>query len=219
MKMPTSSIETHEEKEKFGFHYGKMKVSEKGVTVDYSPNREKPLVDIIQRTREGEEQAMGELYERFKTPVFNLAYRYTYNRAAAEDLLQDIFVKIFTHIHELDKAEAFKSWMYKVSVNTCLSYVRSNTRFLRRNVSLTDLQGSIEEKNEGKPDTLMRRVIEEAIQNLSTKLKSIFLLHDVQGFKHEEIAQIMECSVGTSKSQLFKARMKIRKQLEKKQVV
>jgi RNA polymerase sigma-70 factor (ECF subfamily) len=63
----------------------------------------------------------------------------------------------------------------------------------------------------------MRKTLEEAIQKLPHKLKSIFLLHDVQGFKHEEIAQTLGCSVGTSKSQLFKARMKIREYLKNKQ--
>lgn len=212
--MENFAVETHEQKEKFRFCYGKMEAPKKGVDVNSSSNTE-----IIQRILEGDELAMGELYEQFKTPVFNLAYRYTYNRAAAEDILQDVFVKIFTHIHELDKPEAFKSWMYKISVNTCLSYVRKNSRFLRRNVSLSDVQGAIEEKNENETDILKKKIIEEAIQTLSTKLKSIFLLHDVQGFKHEEIAQIMDCSVGTSKSQLFKARMKIRKHLGKKQII
>lgn len=179
----------------------------------------KLLNPLIKRSREGDTQAMGAIYQQFKTPLFGLTYRYTYDSAASEDLIQEIFLKVFTHIQELGNEEAFVGWLYRIAVNTCLSYVRSKKRLLQKTVSLSDVEGTSFEKGYIAPDRIMRKPLEEAIQSLSSKLKSVFLLHDVQGFRHEEVAEILGCSVGTSKSQLFKARMKIRKHLEGKQVL
>lgn len=203
--------------------YGKMNAPKKGLTVNFSPKhnpqQDNSLLHLVRRSRQGEEQAMSELYEQFKTSIFNLAYGYTYNRAVAEDLLQDIFIKIFTHFPELNEEQAFKSWLYRVAVNTCLSYIRKNKRFLRQNVPLTEIEGTVEEKHNESSPNMINKSLEEAVHHLPSKLKSVFLLHDVQGHKHQEIAQIMNWTVGTSKSQLFKARLKLRKYLEKKQLI
>lgn len=176
------------------------------------------IKNLVRRSREGDSQSMGLLYEQFKGRMFSLAYRYTYNAASAEDLLQEIFIRVFTHLETLDKDEAFAGWMYRIAVNTCLSYLRSNKKVLQQSVPLSSIEYTVGENTQNVPEKMLEKPLEEAIQNLSTKLKSVFLLHDVQGFKHKEIAQMLKCTVGTSKSQLFKARMKIRQKLEKKQL-
>lgn len=176
------------------------------------------IKNLVRRSREGDSQSMGLLYEQFKGRMFSLAYRYTYNAAAAEDLLQDIFIRVFTHIETLDTDEAFAGWMYRIAVNTCLSYLRSNKKVMQQSVPLSSIEYTVGEDTQNVSEKMLEKPLEEAIQSLPTKLKSVFLLHDVQGFKHREIAQIMGCTVGTSKSQLFKARMKIRQKLEKKQL-
>jgi len=177
------------------------------------------LKNLVRRSREGDSQSMGLLYEQFKGRMFSLAYRYTYNAASAEDLLQDIFIRVFTHLETLDKDEAFTGWMYRIAINTCLSYLRSNKKNIQQAVSLSSIEYTVGEDTQNVTEKMLEKPLDEAIQSLSTKLKSVFLLHDVQGFKHKEIAQILGCSDGTSKSQLFKARMKIRKKLEKKQLI
>jgi RNA polymerase sigma-70 factor (ECF subfamily) len=191
-------------------------------TVDKEQNRISssgfPL-EWVRRSREGDSQAMELLYGRFKTSFFGLACRYTYNATAAEDILQDIFIKIFTHIHELDNDEAFVGWAYRIAVNTCLSYLRSHKNVARKMVPFDVVEGMAQTKGASDHEKMFDRTMEEALQDLSTKLTSVFVLHDIQGFKHEEIAQIMGCSTGTSKSQLFKARLKIRQRLQKKRLV
>jgi len=176
------------------------------------------IKNLVRRSREGDSQSMGLLYEQFKGRMFSLAYRYTYNAASAEDLLQEIFIRVFTHLDTLDKDEAFAGWMYRIAVNTCLSYLRSNKKVLQRTVPLSSIEYTVGEDSQNVSEKKLGKPIEEAIQSLSTKLQSVFLLHDVQGYKHREIAQMLGCTVGTSKSQLFKARMKIRQKLEKKQL-
>ncbi len=177
------------------------------------------LKDLIRRSRAGDTQAMGSIYEHFKSPLFGLACRYTNNATTAEDLIQDIFLKAFTNLPSLDNDNAFVGWLYRIAVNTCLSYLRSHKNVFQKEVPLGDIEGTLNSGVQGRPEDMLNKSIAEAVQTLSPKLKSVFMLHDIQGFKHGEVAQILDCSVGTSKSQLFKARMKIRHHLEKKQVL
>jgi RNA polymerase sigma-70 factor (ECF subfamily) len=177
------------------------------------------LLEWLERSRAGDTQAMAAIYDHFKSSLYGLAFRYTRNHAVAEDLLQDIFVKVFSNLHTLDNDNTFVGWLYRVAVNTCLSYLRTHKRIYRKEVALDDAVGYLSHKASHRPEDMMTKILDEAIQRLSPRLKSVFMLHDIQGFKHEEVAQIMDCSVGTSKSQLFKARMKIREYLEKKQML
>jgi len=177
------------------------------------------LKNLIRRSRAGDTQAMGSIYEHYKSPLFGLAYRYTNNATAAEDLIQDIFLKVFTNLPGLDNDDAFVGWLYRIAVNTCLSFLRSHKRVFGREVPLGDVEGNLDSGVQGRPEDMLNKSISEAIHTLSPKLKSVFMLHDIQGFKHQEVAQILDCSVGTSKSQLFKARMKIRHYLEKNKVL
>ena len=174
------------------------------------------LKDVIRRGREGDIQAMEAIYKHFNRPLFNLVYRYTYNSEIAEDLLQDIFLKVFSHLHDIRNEETFVGWIYRIAVNTCYSYLRRKKSQLQRTMPLDEVEGKIEGETYKSGDEIMKKSLDDAIQNLPDKMKSIFLLHDVQGFKHKEISQMLGCSVGTSKSQLFKARMKIREYLGNK---
>lgn len=177
------------------------------------------LLEWLKRSREGDHEAMEMIYMHFKSSLFGLSYRYTYNAAAAEDLTQDIFIKVFTNLSLLDNDRAFIGWIYRVAINTCLSYLRSNKKVFKRSVPFDDLAGVLNDKDAQADEKMMSRSLEEAISKLPTKLKSVFLLHDVQGFKHKEIATILSCSTGTSKSQLFKARNKIKNYLKVKDLI
>lgn len=177
------------------------------------------LLDWLERSRTGDTQAMSAIYDHFKSSLYGLAFRYTRNHAVAEDLLQDIFVKVFSNLHTLDNDNTFVGWLYRVAVNTCLSHLRTHKRVFQKEVPFEKVEEYMTQKSSHRPEDMMNKTLDDAVQGLSPRLKSVFMLHDIQGFKHEEVAQIMDCSVGTSKSQLFKARMKIRKYLEKKQML
>ena len=175
------------------------------------------LSSLIRRGKEGDNQAMEEIYERYKSSFFNLAYRYTYDRVSAEDLLQDIFIKIFTHLQDVHKEETFVAWMYRIAVNSCYSYLRSKKSRDNRLVALSSIEGRKEEAVYDSHEASLRGPLDEAVQLLPEKLRAVFLLHDVQGYKHGEIARMLDIEIGTSKSQLFKARLKIREFLKNKQ--
>lgn len=178
--------------------------------------REDSLDDLIARGRDGDALALEAIYYRYKTALFNMAYRYTYDRSTAEDLLQEIFIKVFTHLGDIRKTQTFTGWVYRIALNTCYSHLRGKRAELQKNVPLAEVEGALYEVQENSSVRDVRKPLDDAIAGLPRKLKEIFLLHDVQGFKHGEIARMLGLSVGTSKSQLFKARLRIREFLKER---
>lgn len=176
------------------------------------------LAELVRRGREGDMEALEMIFRHFRLPLFNLALRYTYNAAVAEDLLQDVFLKVFTHLKDLDHDGAFVGWIYRITITTCLTYLRGHKHLNQKTVSWGEVE-SVLASGEPSKEELLTRSLEEAVLPLPPRLKSVFLLHDVQGFKHREIAEMLGCSEGTCKSQLFKARVRIRKHLKSRRVL
>jgi len=167
------------------------------------------LADLIIQARAGETEAMEEIYRRF---------RYSYDRATAEDLLQEIFIKVFTHLDNVKNPDTFAGWVFRIGLNTCYSHLRSRRVEMEKGIPLEDIEGTRCGATEENPARDMRRPLDDGIAALPGKLREIFLLHDVHGFKHEEIARMLGLSIGTSKSQLFKARLRMRAFLARKGV-
>ena len=182
------------------------------------PAEKVALERLLERAKAGDEGAMGTLYETYKARVFGLACRYTYDPVAAEDLLQDVFIKIFTHLEDVRDVDTLSGWVYRIALNTCYSYLRNKKLRSRTMVPLSAVEGGPGEATYDTHEAGLRKPIEEALRDLPARLRSVFVLHDVEGFKHGEIGRILGCSVGTSKSQLFKARMRIREKLKGKGV-
>jgi RNA polymerase sigma-70 factor (ECF subfamily) len=174
------------------------------------------LDELIRRGKDGDPRAFEEIYDRFRGPLFGLAFRHARDRAAAEDILQDTFIKVLTHLGDVQNVETFSAWVYRIALNTCYSYLRNRRVRDDREVALSQVEGRKEEAVYDGHEASLSGPIEKALAGLPTKLKTIFLLHDVQGFKHEEIGAMLGVTVGTSKSQLFKARLKIRNYLKAK---
>jgi len=177
------------------------------------------LAELIDLGRRGDLAARESLYGIFKRPVYGLAYRHVMNQAVAEDLLQDVFLKVFSHLGDVRDADTFPAWVFRIALNTCYSHLRRKKAQGDRNVSLTELEPVIVDENAEPVERDLKEPLNRAIASLPPRLRSVFVLHDVQGYKHEEIARLMGCSVGTSKSQLFKARLKLRGLLKAMNVV
>jgi len=177
------------------------------------------LADLVARGRNGDLAAVESIYEMFKRPVFGLVYRHTQNQAVAEDLLQDVFLKVFSNLRNVRDAGTFPGWVFRIALNTCYSHLRQKRAQGERHVPLDDLGGNVEDRTSEPVEVDLRGPLELAIETLTPGLRSVFVLHDVQGFKHEEIASALGCSVGTSKSQLFKARIRLREFLRSKGAV
>jgi RNA polymerase sigma-70 factor (ECF subfamily) len=177
------------------------------------------LEELVRRGREGDLAAMESIYGMFRRPVFGLVYRYAQNQAAAEDLLQDVFLKVFGNMRKVRDAATFPGWIFRIAVNTAYSYLRQKRTQADKLVPLDELAGKIEDRRSAPVERDLQGPLDEAVRSLAPRLRSVFVLHDVQGFKHEEIARTLGCAVGTSKSQLFKARIKLREYLKAKGAV
>lgn len=178
--------------------------------------------DIIRRAQEGDAEAFGLLFQRHKTRVYALCLRMTRNTAEAEDLAQEAFLHVFRKLDAFRADSALSTWLYRVTVNTVLMHFRKKSLCT---VSVDKPNGN--EQNGGStcrefPSTDLRlagcvdRVaLNRALSELPRGYRRIFLLHEVGGYEHREIAEFLGCSVGNSKSQLHKARQRIREILVK----
>ena len=177
------------------------------------------IAELIAGARRGEEKAFETLFHRNKQRVYSLCLRITRNAADAEELTQEAFLQAFRKIHTFRGESAFSTWLHRLTVNIVLMRLR------KKRVSETSLEGSVEneefdqpQREFGAPDLTLtgsidRVQIERAVARLARGYRQIFVLHDVQGYKHHEIAALLGVSVGNSKSQLHKARTKLRRLL------
>jgi len=166
---------------------------------------------LCRRCQRGDVHALEELYRRHKDKVYALALRLTNNPQDAEDIVQDVFVQVYQKIESFREEAAFTSWLYRVATNIALSALRRRKR--RWGMEKRPSPGTPEEGRRVETGKILKPFLEEAIAGLPPRARMIFVLHDIQGFQHNEIAEMLDCSEGTSKSQLHKARARLRKRL------
>jgi RNA polymerase sigma-70 factor, ECF subfamily len=171
--------------------------------------------ELARRASSGDMEAFEQLYVKYNRRVFGICLRMMQSYAEAEDLTQEIFVTLFGKIGSFRGESAFVTWLHRLSVNHVLMHFRKGR--VRRE-RLTDDGETPEEIVEGttNPDRMAlvdRIALGSAIEQLPPGYRIVFILHEVEGHEHHEIAEIMGCSIGTSKSQLHKARMKLRRLL------
>ncbi len=179
-----------------------------------------PTLALVRRAQKGDTEAFGTLFHTHRSRVYSLCLRMTRNVAEAEDLTQEAFLQVFRKLPTFRGDSALSTWMYRVAVNTVLMYFRKrgrpqfsideepgandNGKPKKRDYGATDFQlsGSVD-----------RIALARAIKELPHGYRKIFLLHEVEGYEHREIARLLRCSVGNSKSQLHKARLRMRELL------
>jgi RNA polymerase sigma-70 factor, ECF subfamily len=153
--------------------------------------------------------AFEELYRQHSTRLFNLAWRMCGTRADAEDLLQEIFLLAYRKLPEFRGDSTVGTWLYRLAMNRCLDHLKS--RQTRASGVTTQLDEEVIAGPALVADGGLNRLdLERAIARLPEGARAAFVLHDVEGFQHHEIASILGISEGTSKSQVHKARLKLR---------
>jgi RNA polymerase sigma-70 factor (ECF subfamily) len=174
--------------------------------------------DLAQKAAKGDMFSFEELYQRHHRRVYSICLRMLQNASEAEDLTQDVFIQLYRKIGSFRGDSAFTTWLHRMTVNQVLMHFRKrNVKFEKTTEEgETPVQIVIGSENPNKMPIVDKIALEHAIQQLPTGYKNVFVLHDVEGYEHEEVARILGCSVGTSKSQLHKARLKLRKLLQKK---
>ncbi len=173
---------------------------------------------LIERAQRGDEGAFAALFHAHKRRVYSLCLRMTGGTTEAEDLTQEAFLQLFRKISTFRGESAFTTWLHRLVVNVVLMHLRKKGI---QQVSLDEPDTSQDEpvkRDYGDHDRRLlgsvdRIRLTRAIESLPQGYKTVFVLHDIEGYEHNEIAQIMNCSIGNSKSQLHKARLKLRELL------
>jgi len=171
------------------------------------------VTDSVERARAGDEGAFAELYREHAGRVYALCLRLTGDPGAAEERMQDVFIRAWERLRTFRGESAFSSWLHRLAVNVVLAERRAS---LRRELRVLPA---------GEPERLERAGdapregagvdLEGAIAALPAGARAVFVLHDVEGYAHEEIGNLLGIAAGTSKAQLFRARRLLRERLER----
>jgi RNA polymerase sigma-70 factor, ECF subfamily len=165
--------------------------------------------DLVARCQAGDVEAFGMLYRNHAPRIYALASRMAGSPDEGEDLLQEIFMQAFRKLGSFKGEAAIGTWLYRLALNHCLDFVRSKQAKMERVTDTLDAEASFEPA--ARRDTPIARIdLERAIERLPAGCREAFVLHDVEGFDHKEVADVLGIAEGTSKSQVFKARMKLR---------
>uniref|UniRef100_E6PZN0 Sigma-24, ECF subfamily (Modular protein) n=1 Tax=mine drainage metagenome TaxID=410659 RepID=E6PZN0_9ZZZZ len=174
---------------------------------------------ILERAQAGDHAAFSQLYSLHKRRVYSLCLRMVGNIAEAEDLTQEAFLQLHRKIATFRGDSAFSTWLHRLTVNVVLMHLR------RKGLNLISLDEALDTSPDSGPirsfgaqdlrltGSIDRMTLEKAIADLPAGYRLIFILHDIDGYEHNEIATMLDCSIGNSKSQLHKARMKLREAL------
>lgn len=173
--------------------------------------------DIVRRAQQGDRDAFAVLFHAHKARVYSLCLRMTNNVAEAEDLTQDAFLMVFRKLPAFRGDSALSTWLHRIAFNTVLMHFRKKSPC---KVSLDEPRGNPEDDKpvprefgvkDGRLETSVSRIaLTRAISELPEGYRRIFLMHQVEGYEHHEIAKLLGCSVGNTKSQLHKAKLRIR---------
>jgi RNA polymerase sigma-70 factor (ECF subfamily) len=164
---------------------------------------------LVEKCIQGNRLAQKELYMRYCDAMFTLAYRITNSFEDADEVLQDTFLGVFTGLHSFKMESTLGAWIKTILVRTAMRKIKKRVSF----EEITDQVGGTETSNLGHLK-LDAEYLEKAIQSLSDGYRSIFVLIEVEGFSHKEVSEMLDVTVGTSKSQLFHAKKQLQKKLK-----
>lgn len=173
--------------------------------------------ECVKRAKDGDIDAFEEIVKTYEKKIYNLALRYVSNSEDANDIAQDVFLRVYKSLNGFKEESAFSTWIYRVAVNVCIDYMRKNKK--NNTVSLTkeDEDGEEEqieiEDNSYSPEavydkTELRENIRNALDELSEDHRQVIILRDINGLNYDEIGKILDIGEGTVKSRIFRAREK-----------
>lgn len=169
----------------------------------------------VQLAAAGDVDAFERIYRRHHSRVYSLCLRMVRNSSLAEDLTQDVFIQLYLKLNTFRGESLIGTWLHKVTVNQVLMHLRKPLVKLERTADdeTTPVQIAKGTANPSRMAVIDRIALNDAIAQLAPGYRMVLLLHDVEGYEHEQIGKMLGCAVGTSKSQLHKARMRLRELL------
>ena len=174
--------------------------------------------DAVARCRSGDWEAFSDLMLKYQTRVLTLATRMLGSPSEAEDIAQDIFAKVFLSLHKFRGAARFSTWLYRITVNHCLNYMRSRARQQQTLVAI-ESKDLAEASPASNPQWRLEQkerwaLVQAKLQALSPEHRTIIILRDIEGLAYEEIAEVLLLESGTVKSRIHRARMELKDLLE-----
>ncbi len=182
------------------------------MTGQAGPGARQDELALVERCRQGDLIAFEEVYRTHSGRLYSLACRMLGNPADAEDLLQEIFLTAHRKLESFRGDSALGTWLYRLATNLCLDYLRSRAgRALQMTDSLDDEPTLFDAGSRGLAEqTVTKMDLERALAQLPPGCRAAFVLHDVEGLEHREVADALGIAEGTSKSQVHKARLRLR---------
>jgi len=169
------------------------------------------LEELVHRAQQGDDGAFERLYREHVGRVYALCLRLTTDARAAEELTQDVFIRVWTRLGSFRGDAAFTTWLHRLTVNVVLHQKRSA---LRRELRVVTEDPEVLEEMSPAAPAERAMDIDDAIAGLPPGARTVFVLHDIEGYRHEEIAELLGIAAGTSKAHLFRARRQLRRVLE-----
>ena len=171
--------------------------------------------ELIPRVRRGDLAAFEALYDKYKGQVYRTALAITRDQSAAEDILQECFLKVYVHVDKIDVSRPLSPWIHRIAVNLSYNWVTKRKRWLP---SLGEVIDQFVSDDHDSPEHVLereevQRIVQEAIHSLSFAQRVVIVLFYLNGFSLEEIAYILDCPVGTVKSRLYYGRQNLRRKL------
>ncbi len=176
-----------------------------------SPGKDLDERQLIVRVLEGDPVAERELYDAHVDRVYRLAYRMTGDEDLAQECTQETFIRAFDRLKQFRGDAALSTWLHSITVSVVYNVMRKVTRLQKRHTDLSET--AMISENPGGADPDLKKRLAAAIDELPHGYRTVFVMHDVEGYKHEEIAQVLGVRTGTSKAQLSRARAKLREAL------
>ena len=168
---------------------------------------------VIERCLEGDIKAQYQLYKQYSKAMYNIAIRFLDNKMDAEDILQDSFIKAFSRLGELKNKDVFGSWLKRIVINNCISLQR------KKKIHFEEIDDTRYEEISDLDDTLPKidpELVHNAIKELPHKGRTVLVLRALEGYKHQEISEMLDISVSTSKTQYSRALALLNKKLKDK---
>ena len=173
---------------------------------------------LVEQSKQGDEESFGVLVKKYKTKVFNLAYSLTRDRETADDLAQEVFIKVYYALEKFKFKSGFGTWLYRIAINHIKDHLRKQGK--KRHLSLEAMRSEpahpddeIQRRENMQESAEKKKILRETLRTLPEKYQVILTLRDIQGHSYEEIAGILRLSPGTVDSRLHRARKMLRKKI------
>lgn len=180
---------------------------------------------LVNRSKIGDIEAFEELISKYQKRVFNIVLRIVGNADEAEDVSQEVFLKVFKSIAGFKGNSSFYTWLYRITINECMDFIKKRKKTAAYSLDAPletdedELKKEVEDKSESTEDKVERKEVREyivkALMTLTAEYRSVIVLRDIQGFSYEEIAHILKCPEGTVKSRINRARSELKNRLSK----